>query len=106
MSAAEFVRFLLVTREDPQLLARFDESSLPQLLFHAQNEGFKFGAEDIAAVVGKLEANVILGKDGQPFDGNSTLWRHMWGQRYLAYIVNDVLSRFSEGELAELNHLG
>jgi hypothetical protein len=106
MAAAEFARFLLATRNDAELLARFDEFSLPQLLFHAQNEGFKFDAGDAAAVVGKLEADVILGKDGQPFDGNSVLWRHMWGRRYLAYIVSDVLSRFSERELAELDHLG
>jgi hypothetical protein len=106
MAATEFVRFLIATRNDPQLLARYDEFSLPQLLFHAQNEGFDFAAEDAAEIVGKLEANVILSKDGQPFDGNSVLWRYMWGQRYLGYIVSDVLSRFSEGELALLRWAG
>jgi hypothetical protein len=106
MAAAEFVRFLLAMRDKPQLLARYDEFSLPQLLFHAQNEGFTFEAEDAAAVVGRLEADVILGKDQQPFDGSSRLWRHMWGQRYLGYIVADVLSRFSDGELAALAELG
>jgi hypothetical protein len=103
MASADFVRFLLAMKEEPRLLARYDEFSLPQLLFHAQNEGFAFDGGDAAAVVGKLEADVILGKDGQPFDGSSSLWRHMWGQRYLGYIVRDVLPRFSERELSDLS---
>jgi hypothetical protein len=102
MAATEFVRFLRAMRDDPKLLARYDEFSLPQLLFHAGNEGFTFAAEDAADVVGQIEADVILNKDGQPFDGDSSLWRHMWGQRYLGYLVSDVLSRFSPAELAAL----
>jgi hypothetical protein len=99
VAAADFVRFLVAMRDDPDRLARYDKFSQPQLLFHAQNEGFRFDAADAENVVGTLEYVLITDKDGEAFDGNSRLWRYMWGKRYLGYIVSDVLSRFSETEL-------
>jgi hypothetical protein len=97
-----FLEFLVAARDRPALLARYNRRSLSQLLFHARNEGYDFTADDVADVVGKLEASVILGKDGDPFDGTSRLWREMWGRCHLEYLVDHVVRRHTDEELRAL----
>lgn len=82
------------------MLARYQPMDLPRVLFHARNDGFMFGVSDVDDVVGRLEAGVILDKDHEPFDGSSRLWRSMWGKTYLGYLVDDVVSRYSDEELS------
>lgn len=102
MSDVNFLRFLTAARDDPALLARYDGFNMAQLIFHAGDDGYRFGVPHIESVVGKLEANVILDKDGEAFDGGSTLWRAMWGRRHLDYVVNHLISRHTDEELAVL----
>jgi hypothetical protein len=102
MSQENFLKFLLAARESGAMLARYNQRNLSQLLFHAKNEGFDFTAEEVAEVVGKLEANVILTKDREPFDGTSRLWREMWGRYHLEYLVNHVVRRHTDEELRSL----
>jgi hypothetical protein len=102
VAQAEFLRFLTALASDPARLAHYDGLSLPRLLFHAKNEGFGFTAEDAASVVGRMEAGVIIGKDCERFDGSSSLWRQMWGKRYLGYLVTHVLTRYTDEELSSL----
>ena len=99
MSHESFMAFLKSARDDRSLLARYDERNLEQIVFHARNEGYEFTSQEVAQVVGALEANVILTKDKNPFDGTASLWRRMWGRRHLDYVVNDVLLRHSDDEL-------
>jgi hypothetical protein len=99
MSQESFLKFLSAARENPALLARYNQRNLSQLLFHAKNEGFDFTAGDVAEVVGKLEANVILTKDRDPFDATSRLWREMWGRYHLEYLVTHVVQRHTDEEL-------
>ncbi|MDX3107251.1 hypothetical protein [Nonomuraea angiospora] len=100
MAEAEFVRFLEAARSDPGLLARYSPMDLPRVLFHARNDGFGFTEADAERVIGRLEADVVIHKDKEPFDGSSALWRHMWGMRYLDYLVDHVVARYSPEELA------
>jgi hypothetical protein len=102
MSTESFLRFLTATRDSPAMLARYNRRNLSQLLFHARNEGYEFTAEEVADVVGRLEASVILAKDGDPFDGSSRLWREMWGRCHLEYLVDHVLRRHTDDELRAL----
>lgn len=102
MSQQSFLSFLLAARESSALLTRYNRRNLSQLLFHAKNEGFDFTAEEVAQVVGRLEANVILTKDRDPFDGSSRLWREMWGSCHLDYLVNHVVRRHTDEELRSL----
>ena len=102
MSRESFLEFLLAARDSPGLRARYNPRNLAQLVFHARNEGFDFTAEDVANVVGALEANVIVAKDGDPFDGTSRLWRHMWGAYHLEYVVDSVVRRHTDDELRSL----
>lgn len=101
LSQQDFVRFLRTVRDDPAKLAEYDRRDLPQLVFHARTEGYDFSADDIAGVIGALEVSTILNKDGESIDGNSGLWRRMWGRRHLGYLVHHVVSRHSDVELTE-----
>jgi hypothetical protein len=99
-SEAGFMRFLRALRDDPELLARYDQRNLAQLLFHAKNDGFDFAAADAEEVIGRLEYDVITQQDGEPVDGSSRLWQDMWGRRYLRYLVDHVVRRYTDVELA------
>lgn len=99
MSEANALAFLRKASEDPDLLARYNGRNLTQLLFHARHDGFEFTAEDLGAVVGRLEFGVIVDKDGDPMDESSRLWREMWGRPHLEYLVKAVVRRFGAAEL-------
>jgi len=102
MSRESFVAFLSRVASDDGMRHRYRRRNLEQLLFHAKNEGFTFTAEDVASVVGALEADVILVKDGDAFDGHSRLWRLMWGHRHLDYLLGAVAARYTEAELRDV----
>jgi hypothetical protein len=99
VSRKSVLEFLRAARDDPALRARYNPRDLTQLVFHARNDGFSFTADDLADVVGALEANVIVTKDRDPFDATSRLWRRMWGAYHLEYLVDSVVRRHSDDEL-------
>ena len=102
MSQESFMQFLSAAHDNAAMLTSYNQRNLSQLLFHAKNDGYDFTAEDMAAVAGKLEANVLLNKDRGPFDGTSQLWRHMWGKCHLEYLVKHVVERHTNEELQSL----
>jgi hypothetical protein len=99
MSQENFLEFLSAVRASAAALARYNRRNLSELLFHAKNEGYEFTAEEVAEVIGKLEASVILTKDRDPYDGTSRLWQEMWGKCRLEYLVNHVVNRHTDEEL-------
>lgn len=101
MSIESVLRFFTAARDDPAMVARYDQRSLSQLLFHARNDGFDFSAWDLAEVAGRIEASIILTKDRDPYDGTARLWRQMWGRYHLGYLVAQV-RRHTDAELAAL----
>lgn len=102
MSLDTVMRFLTAVRDDPAMLARYSARNLSQALFHAKNDGYDFTSQEMAEVIGRLEASVILNKDRDPFDGTSRLWREMWGRRFLDYLVNHAVRRHTNQELQDL----
>jgi hypothetical protein len=102
VSQESFLEFLSAARGSAAVLARYNRRSLSDLMYHAKNEGFDFTAEEAAEVIDKLEANVILAKDRETYDGTSRLWREQWGRRHLEYLVNHVVSRHTDEELRSL----
>jgi hypothetical protein len=102
MSVPDFTRFLGRLCSDKDYLARYRHRNASQLIFHARNDGFTFSAGDISAVVGTLEAAIILEKDREAIDESSSLWRSMWGKTHLDYFVNEVVRRFTDEELSVL----
>ena len=101
MSLESALKFFTAARDDAAMVARYDQRSLTQLLFHARNDGFDFTAWDLAEVAGRIEASIILSKDRDPYDGTARLWRQMWGHYHLGYLVEQV-RRHSDAELAGL----
>lgn len=101
MSLESALRFLVTAHDDPGFLARYQQRNHTQLLFHAKNDGFDFSAWDLAEVVGRLEANIVLTKDHDPYDGTARLWRQMWGRWHLGYVVDQV-RRHTDEELTAL----
>jgi hypothetical protein len=99
MSQKSFLEFLVAARDSTATRIRYDQRNLAQLLFHAGNQGFDFTADDVSAVAGALEANVIVRLDADRFDGTSGLWRQMWGNRHLEYLVEHVVRRHTDAEL-------
>ena len=106
MSRTSVLDFLRAVRDDPALRARYEPRNLTQLLFHARNDGFDFTAEDLADVAGALEANVIVTLDRDAFGAGSGLWRRMWGEYHLAYLVASVVDRHHDDELQSLVDAG
>jgi hypothetical protein len=102
VSRTSVLDFLLAARDDEAVRARYSGRDLTRLLFHARNDGFDFTADELADVVGALEADVIVVKDGDPFDATSGLWRRMWGRSHLDYVVEHVLRRHDDAELRSL----
>ena len=101
MSLDSALKFFVAARDDPAMVARYDQRSLSQLLFHAKNDGFDFSAWDLAEVAGRIEASIILTKDRDPYDGTARLWRQMWGRYHLGYLVDQV-RRHTDDELNAL----
>lgn len=99
MSQQGVLDFFMALRDRPSLLARYNQRNLARLLFHARNDGFDFTAAELAELAGRLEASVIMTKDGDPFDGSSRLWRQMWGRFHLGYLVDHVVKRHTDDEL-------
>jgi hypothetical protein len=102
VSQESFLEFLIAARGSVAELTRYNRRNLSEVLFHAKNEGFDFTAEEAREVIGRLEANIILAKDQDPFDGTSRLWRAQWGLRHFEYLVDHVLSRHTDEELRSL----
>jgi hypothetical protein len=102
MPKKSFVDFLILLKSDPARSATYDTRNLAQFIFHAQNEGFKFTKSDADEVIGKLEVDAVTVKDNEEFGANSALWHDMWGCRRLDYLVNRLLPRFTDSELAAL----
>lgn len=102
MSQESVLKFLVAARGSPAMVARYAPRSLTQLLFHSKNDGFDFTAEDVADVVGKLEANVIATKDHDPFNETSRLWQRMWGRTHFEYVIEHLIQRHTDEELATL----
>jgi hypothetical protein len=99
VSARNFLDFLRALRDSDDMLARYRHRDVTQLVFHARNDGFDFTASDISSVAVPLEANVIVGKDGEEFNESSSLWRSMWGKTHLDYFIEDVVRRLDDFEL-------
>lgn len=101
MSKENVVNFFRACTNDTTLLEKFEQKNLPEVLLHAKSLGYSFTAEELAAVIGGMETQIIVEKMGEEIDGNSSLWRRMWGKSRLQYVVEELLSAFSDAEIKQ-----
>ncbi len=90
MSVSELARFLEHCSDRPDVLARYERMALPDLMFAARCDGFDLRTGDFGTLIGGMEVWRITVADGQPIDGESRLWRAMWGRSRLDYIVHEL----------------
>ncbi|MCC5644492.1 Nif11-like leader peptide family natural product precursor [Nostoc sp. CHAB 5824] len=101
MSKQDVVNLFKAASQNSDLLQKFNVRSLEELLFHAKNIGYNFSREELADVIGGMEATLILQKMGEKIDGRSSLWPKMWAKYHFHYIIEDVFLKFSEQELKQ-----
>lgn len=101
MSKASVVDFLRACHSDTKLLEKFEPKNLPEVIFHAKSLGYSFSGEELAEVIGSMEAQIITEKMGEAIDANSSLWRRMWGKSRLQYVIEELFQTFSEAELKQ-----
>jgi predicted ribosomally synthesized peptide with nif11-like leader len=102
MSKENAINFLRACANNTALLEKLEQKDLPEVLLHAKSLGYSFTSEELAAVIGSMEIQIIIEKMGEEIDANSSLWRRMWGKFRLRYVVEELLSTFSDAELTQL----
>ncbi|MBD2305273.1 Nif11 family protein [Chroococcidiopsis sp. FACHB-1243] len=100
MSKASVVDFFRACHSDMKLLEKFEQKNLPEVIFHTKSLGYSFSGEELAAVIGSMEAQIIT-EMGEAIDANSSLWRRMWGKSRLQYVIEELFQTFSEAELKQ-----
>ncbi|MGL5925979.1 hypothetical protein [Chroococcidiopsis sp.] len=101
MSKESVIDFFRVCYRDTTLFAKFEQKNLPEVILHAKSLGYSFNGEELAEVIGGMEAQIITERMGEAIDANSSLWRRMWGKSRLQYVVEELFQTFSEAELKQ-----
>ena len=98
MSNGNLIAFLrnLATRAD--LLEVLATKSKDEVIAAAANFGFPFTEAEFDSKIWDLELQLAALR-GDAFDAEFGLWQTMWGQYYLEYIVNDLLTSLEEANL-------
>lgn len=95
MSAPNVLDFLRVLAARPDLLDDLKTRSKDEVVAAAALNGMPFEESEFDALVWELEVQ-LAAKRGEAFDQHFALWRTMWGQYYLEYLVVDVLPSLGE----------
>ena len=101
MSKENVINFLRACTNDTALLEKFERKNLPEVLLHANSMGYRFTSEELSAVIGGMETQIITEKMGEEINAYSSLWPKMWGRSRLQYVVEELFKTFSEAELKQ-----
>jgi hypothetical protein len=101
MSKENVINFLRDCNNDTALLKKFEQKNLPEVILHAKSLGYGFSGEELAAVIGSMETQIITKKMGEEINASSSLWRQMWGKYRLQYIIEELFRTFSDVELKQ-----
>ena len=96
MSVKNAALFFEKCAAQPKMLARYEIMPVPDMLFAASCEGYAFNVDDLSKLIGGMEVWRIMQVDKQEINGESTLWRYMWGRSRLDYVVNELWSKTDE----------
>ncbi|QHG20424.1 Nif11-like leader peptide family natural product precursor [Nostoc sp. ATCC 53789] len=101
MSKENVINFLRACTNDTALLEKFEQKNLPEVILHAKSLGYGFSSEELSAVIGSMEAQIITEKMGEEINAYSSLWQRMWGKYRLQYVVEELFRTFSNMELKQ-----
>ena len=102
MSKTNVLAFFKDCTDNPDLIERFNDMSLLELVLHAKSTGYMFSSDDLTSLVGAMEVHMIMQKMGEEIDAYSSLWPMMWGKPRLQYVVDDLYNALSAEELTQL----
>lgn len=95
MSSDNVVGFLRLLSSSPPLVDRLKALPKHRVLAESAKLGYRFTENEFDALVWGLEIKLARLR-GEPFDGQFTLWRTMWGTTYLEYLAADLFPSFRE----------
>lgn len=101
MSKENVINFLRDCSRNNALLKKFNQKNLPEILLHAKSKGYNFTSEELTAVIGGMEIQIITERMGEEIDAYSSLWPKMWGKYRLQYVVEKLFDTFSESEIKQ-----
>jgi hypothetical protein len=101
MSKQQVLDFFAACAADEAMLERYSTKQLPSLLLHVRLAGYDISQKDLTDVIGAMEVDVIMQRMGEQIDGNSSLWRQMWGRPRLRYVIDGLYRTYGEDELAQ-----
>lgn len=99
MSKENVISLLNSCKKDANIFDKFNQKNLPEIILHAKNMGYSFTSEELAEIIGAMEAYIIMNRMGEEINANSSLWPKMWGKSRLEYIITELFNSFSESEL-------
>jgi hypothetical protein len=98
MSNGNLIAFLRTLAARADLLEVLATKSNDEVIAAAANFGFPFTEAEFDSQIWDLELQ-LASRRGDAFDAEFGLWQTMWGQYYLEYIVNDLLTSLEEANL-------
>jgi len=98
MSTGNLFAFLRILAARADLLEVLATKSKDEVIVAAANFGLPFTEAEFDSQIWDLELQ-LAARRGDAFDAEFGLWQTMWGQYYLEYIVNDLLTSLEEVNL-------
>jgi hypothetical protein len=98
MSTGNLIAFLRTLAERPDFLELLSTKSKDEVIAAAGDFGLPFTAAEFDSEIWDLELK-LAARRGDAFDAEFGLWQTMWGQYYLEYIVNDLMTSLDEANL-------
>jgi len=98
MSTGNLFAFLRTLAARADLLVVLATKSKDEVIVAAANFGLPFTEAEFDSQIWDLELQ-LAARRGDAFDAEFGLWQTMWGQYYLEYIVNDLLTSLEEANL-------
>lgn len=100
MADSNVVAFLRELKRRPQTLDKLKTAPKEDVLLAAADLGLPFADADFNTVVWNLEERLAAAR-GEEFSGAFPLWRLLWGQYYLEFLVNDLIPSLAETKIID-----
>ena len=98
MSTSNLIAFLRTLAGQSDLLEVLATKGKYGIIAAAADLDLPFTESELDTEIWDLERR-LAARRGEAFDAEFGLWRTMWGQFYLEYIVNDLLTSLEEANL-------